>query len=297
MTIVRTIWVVGLTLLLSAAGGCERVKAPSASQSTTCPRIVSAGPNVTEICFAMGLGNCLVGRTRFCMYPPEAEAIASIGGLDDVSVESLLELRPELILVSGKSQAIAERLLRLELRYESVPDDTLDDLFSAITQIGALSDREAQSRELNARVRGELDAVRGRHAGTPQASVLLTLNPLTDPPAQIFAAGPGSFYDDLIRLAGHRNAAAVGGRAFSPLSLESILAADPDVIVELTPDGTTRPDGDLQARRIWAKVGPLRAVEANRVHVLEGHAHFILGPRIAQTFEALCATIAGDDAR
>ena len=113
---------------------------------------------------------------------------------------------------------------------------------------------------------------------------------------QIFAAGPGSFYDDLIRLAGHRNAAAVGGRAYAPLSLEAILTTDPDVIIELTPDGTTRTEGDAQARRIWGKVGPLRAVEAGRVHVLQGQAHFILGPRIAQTFEALCATIAGDDA-
>lgn len=285
--------VIGLGVLL-LAGGCEQSAAPPTTRPGVCPRIVSAGPNITEICFAMGLGDCLIGRTRFCTYPPQAGAIRSIGGLDDVSMETVLELRPDLVLISGKSQAITERLSRLGLHYESVPDNTLDDLFSAAERIGELTARQAAARELVERVRGELALVARRYAATPPASVLVVLSPLTDPPAQVFAAGPGSFYDDLLRRAGHRNAAAAGGRAFAPLSLEHILRVDPDVIVELTPDGATRPEGDQDARRVWAKVGPLGAVAAKRVHVLVGRSYFILGPRIAQTFEALCATIARD---
>jgi ABC-type Fe3+-hydroxamate transport system substrate-binding protein len=86
-----------------------------------------------------------------------------------------------------------------------------------------------------------------------------------------------------------------GQAAFAPLSLEFIARSDPDVIIELDPDGRQRPHGDADALRVWAKVGPLRAVGAGRVHVLTGSQHYVLGPRIALTYHALCRAIAGKD--
>jgi ABC-type Fe3+-hydroxamate transport system substrate-binding protein len=106
-------------------------------------------------------------------------------------------------------------------------------------------------------------------------------------------AGPGSFYDDLLTRAGHRNVAETAGRPFAPLSLEFIVQADPDVIIELVAEAQLRPDGDAEARHVWAQLGPLTAVRQERVHVLRGHQHLILGPRVAHTFEALCRIIAG----
>lgn len=276
------------------AGLRDWVLNPIVSESerdATCPRLLSAAPNVTEICCALGLTEHLIGRTRYCTYPPHVRDVQSIGDLYNLNVEVLLGLRPELILVSGKSRAITDRLAALNLRFESLPDTTLDDLFDAIERVGVLTNRRETARCLVAGVRADFESVAARFADAPRARVLLLTGPLPDPPMQADAAGPGSFYDHLLRRAGHANVAKPSGRPFCRLSLEFILQADPDVIVELAPDQKSRPAGDADARHVWAKIGPLKAVAQRRVHVLVGEQHFILGPRFAQTFEALCRII------
>ncbi len=265
-----------------------------AERDAPCPRLLSAAPNVTEICCALGLRDRLVGRTRYCTYPPAVQSVPSIGALNDLNVEALLDLKPELILISGHSRAIADRLSRLELRYESVPDVTVEDLFAAIRRIGELTARPETARQLADGVRGDLAAVVSRYAPRPKARVLLLTDPLPDPPAQADVAGPGSFYDDLLRLAGHTNVAAPLGQPFGRLSLEFLLQADPDVIIEIVPSPASRPAGDADALRVWGTVGPLKAVAARRVYVLAGPQYTLLGPRIAQTLDAMCRAIAGD---
>jgi len=259
------------------------------------PRIVSAAPNVTEICCALGLRSALVGRTRYCDYPPGIESVSAIGALIDVNVEALLELRPELILISGTSRGQTERFATLELRLESVPDAGLSDLPAAIRRVGELTRRTRTAERLCEGIESDLATVTGRYADVPPARVLLLTGTLSDPPRPPYVAGPGSFYDDLLALAGHTNV--IGGEqaAFAPLSLEFIVRADPDVIIELDPDGRQRPAGDGDAIRVWAKVGPLRAVADRRVHVLTGNQYFVLGPRIALTYDALCRAIAGEN--
>ncbi len=265
----------------------------AAERDRSCPRILSSAPRVTEICCALGLRECLIGRTRFCDYPPGITSVPSIGGLNDVNSEALLTLQPELVLVSGASRHITQRLEQLGLHHVTLPDVALADLFTSIERVGALVQRPATAERLAAGIRDELAQVTQRYANTPPARVLLAISPLPDPPTQAFVAGPGSYLDDLLRRGGHVNAAAGLQRSFAPLSLEVIVEADPDVIIELATDAAHRPGGDLEAQRVWAKVGVLRAVNNRRVHVLRGEQHGILGPRIAQTFDAICATIAG----
>jgi ABC-type Fe3+-hydroxamate transport system substrate-binding protein len=209
-------------------------------------------------------------------------------------VEALVDLAPGLVLVSGTSRAITERLARLGLRFEAVPDTSLADLFAGIERIGALTGRSNTAGVLTGHVRADLDAVAERFADRPKVRVLLLTAPLGDPPGRLDGAGPGSFYDDLLRRAGHTNVVVAPAAAFAPLSLEYVVRANPDVIIELAPDPAERPNGDADAQRAWAGVGPLRAVAAQRVHVLVGAQYFVLGPRIAMTFEALCELIAGD---
>lgn len=256
-----------------------------------CQRILSAAPNVTEICCALGLSRCLVGRTRYCTYPPAVAGVTSIGALNDLNVETLLGLAPDMVLVSGTSRAIADRIARLGVRFETVPDVSLNDLYEGIRRVGELSGRTQTADGLIAAVRADLATVAARFAGGPSERVLIATAPLRDPPGPVDAAGPSSFYDDLLGLGGYANALPPGTRPFSSVTLEAVLRADPDVIVELVPDVAARPLGDADALRIWARVGDLKAVAAGRVYTLVGPQHFVLGPRIAQTFEALCELI------
>ena len=240
----------------------------------------------------LGLREQIVGRTRFCDYPPGLHDRPIIGALDETNIEVLLALKPDLVLVAGTSRAITTRLDRLELHFESLPDDHLADVFTAIKQIGELTGRRETARRLCTGIRADLDRIAQRYQDQPAARVLILLGPLANPPASPFVAGPGSFYDDLLRRAGHINVADEGASAYGSFSLEAIVRADPDVIIELDADGRGRVGGDTEARHVWSQLGSLQAVIQKRVHVLKGRQHPLLGPRIAQTFASLCALIA-----
>ena len=257
-------------------------------------RIVSAAPMVTEICCALGLRDSLVGRTRYCDYPPDIENVQSVGALIDVNVEVLLALRPDLILVSGTSRSQLDRFATLDLRIESVPDADLDDLYAAIRRIGELTGRPLTAERLCKGIAADLESVTKSYAKAAPARVLLLTGTLSDPPRPPYVAGPGSFYDAMLQRAGHTNTVQGKQIAFAPLSLEFIVRADPDVIIELDPDGRQRPGGDEQAVEIWSKIGALKAISSRRVHVLTGSQHYLLGPRIALTYEELCRRIDGE---
>jgi len=314
----------GLLLLASAAlllsVGCERTgratrPATQPAETSTAPaielrdwvrspevapeesavpalRIVSSAPSATEICCALGLRNDLVGRTRYCTYPPEVAGLPAIGALNETNVEVLLGLRPDMVLVSGTSRAVTDRLERLDLRYVTLPDKRLEDVFAAITSVGAATQRARTAERLCANLRDDLERVRVYYAPTSPVRVLVVLGVLADPPAPLVAAGPGSFYDDLLHVAGQRNAVEAAGQSFGLLSLEYIVKADPDVIIELDADGRGRSGGDDAALEAWRRLGSLEAVRRGRVHVLSGQQYLIPGPRIAFTLEALCAAIA-----
>ena len=263
---------------------------PIAKDAPGPKRIVSAAPNVTEICAALGLLPRLVGRTKYCKQPPAVAQIESFGGLTDANIETLVALRPELIIISGTSRAHADQFERLGLNYASIPDDRLEDLFTAITQIGELTQTQDRATQLNTAIRADLKAVAQRyHAARPQR-VLILIGTLKTPPAPPFVASQNSFYGDLLTLLGEENA--IGEtKGFGQLSLETIVELDPDVIIELDPDGTQRPNGAADALQAWSQVGQLSAVRDQRIRVLTGGQHYLIGPRIAQTAEVLALAI------
>ena len=271
----------------------DRVVSPrvdTAEAEAPALRIVSAAPNVTEICCALGLREMLVARTKYCVHPPGIASVPSIGALVDVDLEFLLELKPDLILVSGASRAQSEKLASLGLRFETLPDTSLSDLFAAIRRVGALTGRARTAESLCREIHEQLDRAQARFRGGAPARVLLLTGVLSDPPRPPFVAGAGSFYEELLRLGGHANA--IGGAAFAALSLEAIVEADPDVIIELDPAADRDARGDAAARRVWSALGPLRAVQTGRIRVLHGPQHYLLGPRIAQTAAALLSAVA-----
>jgi len=282
-------------LILASLFGCEGSSTTGRPPPPGSLRLVCAAPSATEICCALGLREQIVGRTRFCEYPPGIQALPAIGALDETNVEALLGLKPDLVLVSGSSRAITDRLERLHLRSATLPDRSLADIFESIRRVGELTGRSTAASALCAGIDAELTRIAQRCARLPPARVLILLGTLADPPAPPFVVGPGSFHDDLLRRAGQLNAVGSDVPAYGPLSLEAIVRADPDVIVELDADGRERPGGRADALRAWSKLGPLSAVRSGRIHVLVGRHHQIPGPRIVQSFEELCRAIAGSD--
>ncbi|MBR4229107.1 MAG: ABC transporter substrate-binding protein [Bacteroidales bacterium] len=229
-------------------------------------RVVSLSPAVTEIIYALGAGDLLVGRTDFCVYPPEAEAIPSIGGISNLNIEKILSLNPDLV-VSGSmvGKKVTEQMDRMGTPMVCVIEKPrFDALYDNIAAIGRLVGREHEADSLNALMRERVNAL---VADTPNtdATTQSNNNAITPKvyyvvgfgPAGNFTAGGNTFINDIIRMAGGRNIAeSVEGWSYS---LEALVEADPDYIIVRREDSAAfcsmKPYNTLSAVRSGRVIG------------------------------------------
>jgi iron complex transport system substrate-binding protein len=288
---------VGLIVLLALLPGAAAPAAASAVVvvdalgrevrfSAPARRIVSLAPNLTEIVFALGLGDRLVGVTDFCDYPPAARQVARVGGITGPSAEQIVALAPDLVLATtagnGKEQVLG--LARLGLRV--VVTDPKD--LASVADSFVLVARAAGVPEAGARVAAEfrrrLDAVRRAVAGLPRPRTLLLVWP--DP---LIAAGPRTFPSRLLEAAGGTNALAVEWSAAYPtIGLESLLAIAPDAIVLAAHQGTT-----LEALARLSRYGDVPAIRDGRLAVIDQAILARPGPRLADAAEQLTRLLHG----
>lgn len=224
-------------------------------------RIVSTSPAITEIMFAIGADELLVGRTDFCTYPPEASQIASIGGISNLNVESLAALNPDLV-ISGSmvSAKITHALETLGIPVACVLEQQrFDGLYDNILKIGQLCNREAEAEQLVAELKEQVSLLMDHPAQQP--------NDKAHRPSMYYVVGFGAggnytsggntFINDLIEMAGGRNIAnGIKGWSYS---LESLMEADPDYILIRHEDSAAfckaRPYCNLSAVREGRVIG------------------------------------------
>jgi iron complex transport system substrate-binding protein len=264
-----------------AIGACRRSPEASLPQAH---RVVSLGPATTEALFAIGAGDRLVARSRFCDWPPEAARLPAVGGIEP-DIEAILELGPDLVV--GPSGQWSSRLTATMQAHGIAtwfPDEiqTLTGVDALLLGLGEHTGhaREAQAltRDLDAR-----EAAIARAASSvPPTRVLLVagLSP-------VVVAGPRSFADDLVRHAGAANAVTEGG-AWPTLGFERVVELDPDVIL----DASVAESGG--ASRItpqtpgWSSV---RAVREGHVVALGDERVLRPGPRIAEGLAVLARAL------
>lgn len=250
-------------------------------------RIVSLAPNVTEILFALGLGDRLVGVTRFCDYPLQAAAIEKTGGLVDPNLERIHALRPDLVIAfRGNPLRALERLKSLghPVFVLDIGRD-LDGLIPMIEAVGRVTARAAAAEALAAGLRARLAAAAAASAGAhrPKAFLLLFGSGL-------WTCGRGSYLHDLLVRAGARNAAAGSAEAWLAFDRERLLLEDPDLIFVLAPT-----DRDFLAvrRRLERELHleGLRAVRTGRIHRLDENIASRFGPRLLDALDATAAAV------
>jgi iron complex transport system substrate-binding protein len=248
-------------------------------------RIVSLSPGITETLYALGLGPCVAGVTRYCAWPPEAAQLPKVGGFGEINYEAVLRVRPDLVLLPEDRLRDRQALERLGLPVLMLDTLSLSGLLRSITLLGRYAGREAEAEKLKAGLETRLAAARSAAGDRARPRALFAVM-RTDFGAgaitEIHTVGRDGFYSELIEAAGGQNAYA-GALPFPRLSREALLALDPEVIVEIIPPGA---DAEA-ARRDWDKLAPIRAVKNGRIFVLADQAHTVPGPRFADTLALL----------
>lgn len=247
-------------------------------------RIVSLVPAATEILFALGAGDRLVGRTRYGTHPAAAREVPSLGDGIRPSLELVMEREPELILIfaGGETRATVERLSELGVATLALRHNTFADLRRNVLRLGRITDRPAAARRLLDRIACQLDRVAAVSTRRPVRPVYYEV--WSDPPVTV---GRGSYLDSLLRVAGGRN---VFGELEAPsprVGLEAVAERDPALVLVPERQGTER--GRRPARRPgWEAVA---AVREGRIRAVDGDLVHRLGPRIGEAARALAATV------
>jgi iron complex transport system substrate-binding protein len=271
-------------------------------------RILSLAPSITEMVCALGLGDRLVGRTPYCRHPPQVAAVPVVGGLD-ASFEKIRSIAPDLILVTANSSQVIRGLEQLKMRYQAVPHDSLEEVYAAIVQIGDACGRPKTARALVGSIWADIDALQraAREFETPPRRVLVVLGELPATPKALFVAGPGSFLEAFLELAGHTNAAReVLTVSHGEIPLEVLKRLDPDVILEFRePPTAGAPAGDPNRHpsRLGspaADFGPLwqalrlKAIDNHQVRTVGGPEWLSAGPRAAIALQRFMVVLHGN---
>jgi len=238
-------------------------------------RIVSLSPSTTEALFALGAGPLVVGRSRYCNYPPAAQPLPIVGGYIDANLEAILGLHPTLVVAAHGPNAasLSERLKVHSIESFFRKTETFSEIDAMIHELGALIGEPQAAERVVASIHDDLRAIASRVAplAPPRVLVVFGLEPLS-------VAGPTSFADEMVRRAGGINAVTEGG-AYPTLGVERVLALNPDVVLNTASSGA-HGGAALDAHTPgWSRV---RAVQNHRVIALSDDAVLRPGPRIAE---------------
>jgi iron complex transport system substrate-binding protein len=257
-------------------------------------RIVSTAPSITEMLYALGLGSRVVGDTTFCTYPADARTKPKVGTFLQPDYERILSLRPDLVLVIKNPIGVTQKLRSLGLHAEELDQDKVGDVLASLERIGALTGKQAEAARLTASLRAQLEDVRRAAATRPRRSTLFLVGRSSGTLQGMVGAGPATFIDELLQLAGGTNALAGAPMQYPNVSLEQILTRDPEVILDMGDfaHAEGRPGQPVaQILALWAAYPRLRAVRDHRVKVVSTDVLVRPGPRMAEAARILLTLV------
>lgn len=252
-------------------------------------RIICAAPSVTEIVFALGMGERVVGVSDFTFYPPEAKQITSIGGMINPNKERILRLQPDLIIFQGKHESLARFCRRQEIPHLAIPLDSLHDISAAILAIGDTLGAETALPIVES-FEAELGSLQAETAGLPTPKVFLSLGHTPGDLSGMMTTGPGTFLHELVVLAGGENLFDDATGQYPQISKEALSKRQPDIIIEVFAEGITPRNREI-LRNDWKRFLDMPAVQTGNIHFLMDDFLLIPSLRAVQTARRLIEII------
>lgn len=249
-------------------------------------RIISMAPANTEILFALGLGEKVVGITNVCNYPSQTSEKEEIGDYDNPSLEKIIELEPDLILAShGNPTELIDQLEELNYTVVGLKPQNIDDIISSISMVGKITGKVKKSAKLTEEMEERIEAVLSKTSNLvennrPKVLYVVWYKPL-------WTAGSGTFIDELIQKAGGINIA--GDIAGWPqMNLEIVIEKNPQLIII----GYSEDQPELiQAVRNESTLDQTDAFKNNQIHTIDTDIVSRTGPRIVDALEEMAKII------
>jgi ABC-type Fe3+-hydroxamate transport system substrate-binding protein len=288
----RWLVAIGLLVLSVALLPDLRAKSPTPNaQSPTPARIISLVPSVTEMLFALGAGDAVIGVSSFDHYPSEVETRTKVGGLLDPDFERILSLRPDLVVVYGTQGDLIDRLTRARVPLFHYEHAGLADVTQTIRALGVRVGRSERANQLAADIEARLNRLRSQTASRPKPATLLVFEREPGALRGMYTTGSVGFLHDMLEVAGGANVFADVKRPTLQITAELVLARAPAVILEIHsgPDWTAA--RVAREREVWRPLASIPAVRNNRVYILTDEMISIPGPRVADAAAAIAKVL------
>ncbi|WP_110515142.1 ABC transporter substrate-binding protein [Herpetosiphon llansteffanensis] len=248
-------------------------------------RIVSLAPSNTEMLFAVGAGDALVGVTKYCNYPEAAKSIDQIGGFSakSISLETIVALKPDVVFSGDESQqTVIDALAQANIPVIAIKAENFAAVYENINLIGQATNHPSEAAQVVADMQTRIDAVTAKTSTIATADKLSVFYEVYDEP--LMTAGPQTFIGQLIELAGGVNIFAELSEEYPEISAEEVLNRQPAVIIG--PDTRSEKfSAEIIAQRPgWSEI---KAVKDGKVLVLNGDILSRPGPRLADALEAI----------
>jgi iron complex transport system substrate-binding protein len=290
LTVVVVGWTVSTLLLAMMICGCakksEPVDVPQGENTTM--RIISMAPNLTEILFALGLDEEIVGVTKFSTYPPEAKQKTSVGTFWQPDIEAMLALRPTFMvnLWFDQQAAVVSRMERIGCEVLTLRIETVEQLHEAILKIGQAVGKEPAAEAMVQRLKNKQAEMASQYADLPKPKVLWVIQRY---PLRL--AGRDTFINELIEMAGGVNAIGPTLTQYPPVNSEEVIGCMPDVIIEPVMDPEQFDEQQSSAAEFYQRYAIVPAVQNGRVHIVDGDVVSRLGPRLDEAAELIAGCL------
>jgi iron complex transport system substrate-binding protein len=291
LPIARTMVSAIAMLSLLGAGACRRGGEPAHEQAAPPARIVSLVPAVTEMLFAIGAGPRVVAVSSFDHWPPEVAQLTKVGGLLDPDIEKIISLHPDLLVADASQAEVMAKARAASIRVYSYTLGGIENLGKTMRELGEIVGTGQQAETAAAAVDRHLAAIRQRASGLPRPRVLLVFGREPGALRSIDVTGGVGFLHDIVQLAGGENVFGREKREWVRVSVENILAAAPDVIIELHYGYYLTPARLRTEQAAWATLTTLPAVRNGRVHLFEGDRFVVPGPRLVEAADEIAKVI------
>jgi iron complex transport system substrate-binding protein len=246
-------------------------------------RIVSTAPSITEMLFALGLGDRVQGVTNYCHYPPEALKKPKIGTYLKPDLETILSLRPDLVIVQKNPARLTERLTALKLKVLEVDHDTVDGIYDSIQRIADAAGVRDRAKSLNAKLRSDLAEIRRRTEKLPRRKMVFIVGRTPDTLDGLIAVGKGSYLNQLMEIAGGVNVFRDAVAPYPKVNHEEMLSRNPEVIVDMGDMADTVAVSEAHKRSVvalWDRLPSIEAVRRKRVFAVASDIFVVPGPRM-----------------
>ena len=282
-------------LLAVAAVVWSVTPAPAAPQ-----RIVSAAPSITEMLYALGLGDRVVGVTTYCHYPPAVRQKPKIGNYMNPNFETILSMRPDLVVVLKEHGTLVEKLRGFNLPLLALQHNDLAGIFHSLESLGEAAGVPDRAAKRIAALETELAAIRRRTSELPRRGVMFVIGRTPATVEDLVVVGRGSFLNELIDIAGGRNIFEGALTHYPRIPREEVYARGPEVIIDMGDMGNTddvTEDHHLAVAELWKRMPGLPAVRTGRVYPVAEDIFVVPGPRVVEAARRFFAMIHPEAAR